>query len=320
MPASAGDVRDAGSIPGSERSPGGGKSNLLQYSFLENSTDGGAWRVTVCGVAKSRTPLSTYTPRVTYSCHQGSWALMVVRIGCWLTCVFLSCFPGSYECGICGKKYKYYNCFQTHVRAHRGGWVCLGQSRGTPASPSPACCFHLDPSRVTSEHFLQWKWDPRRRGEASLTWGSTLGWGWGGEECTGRATRLLPAPHRPTSSQGALVPLGVMAPAEGTRVSPRELLTGQHPAGDGDTGDRKGGVCRSLSLTLAGRDERHEVKACQAAGNTGKALCPHPEWNSGIPGLAGSASPGPAFSASLPLGSGPSTVLSAHPLLLCYRH
>ncbi|XP_060107499.1 zinc finger protein 618 isoform X11 [Heteronotia binoei] len=25
---------------------------------------------------------------------------------------------GSYECGICGKKYKYYNCFQTHVRAH----------------------------------------------------------------------------------------------------------------------------------------------------------------------------------------------------------
>uniref|UniRef100_A0A8B9JEY6 Zinc finger protein 618 n=1 Tax=Astyanax mexicanus TaxID=7994 RepID=A0A8B9JEY6_ASTMX len=27
---------------------------------------------------------------------------------------------GSYICGICGKKYKYYNCFQTHVRAHRG--------------------------------------------------------------------------------------------------------------------------------------------------------------------------------------------------------
>lgn len=27
---------------------------------------------------------------------------------------------GSYVCGICGKKYKYYNCFQTHVRAHRG--------------------------------------------------------------------------------------------------------------------------------------------------------------------------------------------------------
>uniref|UniRef100_A0A8C8ZC96 Zinc finger protein 618 n=1 Tax=Prolemur simus TaxID=1328070 RepID=A0A8C8ZC96_PROSS len=33
---------------------------------------------------------------------------------------------GSYECGICGKKYKYYNCFQTHVRAHRGEWVTAG--------------------------------------------------------------------------------------------------------------------------------------------------------------------------------------------------
>lgn len=45
---------------------------------------------------------------------------------------FLSCFSGSYECGICGKKYKYYNCFQTHVRAHRGislllkSWGILG--------------------------------------------------------------------------------------------------------------------------------------------------------------------------------------------------
>ncbi|XP_053474455.1 zinc finger protein 618 isoform X3 [Ictalurus furcatus] len=26
---------------------------------------------------------------------------------------------GSYVCRVCGKKYKYYNCFQTHVRAHR---------------------------------------------------------------------------------------------------------------------------------------------------------------------------------------------------------
>ncbi|XP_072549883.1 zinc finger protein 618 isoform X4 [Salminus brasiliensis] len=33
---------------------------------------------------------------------------------------------GSYICGICGKKYKYYNCFQTHVRAHR-------ETEGTPS-------------------------------------------------------------------------------------------------------------------------------------------------------------------------------------------
>uniref|UniRef100_A0A8C9YHQ7 Zinc finger protein 618 n=1 Tax=Sander lucioperca TaxID=283035 RepID=A0A8C9YHQ7_SANLU len=32
----------------------------------------------------------------------------------------LNFHAGSYVCGVCGKKYKYYNCFQTHVRAHRG--------------------------------------------------------------------------------------------------------------------------------------------------------------------------------------------------------
>ncbi|XP_078498294.1 zinc finger protein 618-like isoform X4 [Lissotriton helveticus] len=39
--------------------------------------------------------------------------------------------PGSYECGICGKKYKYYNCFQTHVRAHRDTEATSGE----PAPP-----------------------------------------------------------------------------------------------------------------------------------------------------------------------------------------
>ena len=43
LPASAGDIRDAGSIPGWGRSPGGGNGNPLQYSCLENPMDGGAW-------------------------------------------------------------------------------------------------------------------------------------------------------------------------------------------------------------------------------------------------------------------------------------
>ena len=38
-PANAGDVRDMGSIPGLERSPGQGNGNLLHYSCLENSMD-----------------------------------------------------------------------------------------------------------------------------------------------------------------------------------------------------------------------------------------------------------------------------------------
>ena len=46
-PANAGDIRDVGLIPGSERSPGGGHGNSLQYSCLENSMDRGAWPVKV---------------------------------------------------------------------------------------------------------------------------------------------------------------------------------------------------------------------------------------------------------------------------------
>ena len=40
------DAGNPGSIPGSGRSPGGGTGNPLQYSCLENPTDGGAWRAT----------------------------------------------------------------------------------------------------------------------------------------------------------------------------------------------------------------------------------------------------------------------------------
>ena len=40
-PANAGDARDLGSIPGSERSPGEGNGNPLQYSCLENPMDRG---------------------------------------------------------------------------------------------------------------------------------------------------------------------------------------------------------------------------------------------------------------------------------------
>ena len=54
-PACVGDVRDAGSVPAPGRSPGGGHGNPLQYSWLENPMDRGAWRATVHWVAKSQT-------------------------------------------------------------------------------------------------------------------------------------------------------------------------------------------------------------------------------------------------------------------------
>ena len=50
-PANEGDIRVAGSIPESGRSPGGGHGNLLQYSCLENPMDRGAGQATVHGVS-----------------------------------------------------------------------------------------------------------------------------------------------------------------------------------------------------------------------------------------------------------------------------
>ena len=55
LPANAGDIRDAGSVPGSGRSPGGANGNPFQYSRLENSMDSGAWQAIVHGVTKNRT-------------------------------------------------------------------------------------------------------------------------------------------------------------------------------------------------------------------------------------------------------------------------
>ena len=49
------DVRDAGSVPGSGRSPGREHGNPLQYSCLENPMDRGGWQATVHRVTKSRT-------------------------------------------------------------------------------------------------------------------------------------------------------------------------------------------------------------------------------------------------------------------------
>ena len=56
---SACNAGDLCSISGSARSPGGGNGYPLQYSYLENSMDTGAWRVTVHGVAQSQTQLSS---------------------------------------------------------------------------------------------------------------------------------------------------------------------------------------------------------------------------------------------------------------------
>ena len=58
LPANARVAGNAGLIPGSGISPGGGNGNPLQYSCLENLMDGGAWWATLHGVAKCQTHLA----------------------------------------------------------------------------------------------------------------------------------------------------------------------------------------------------------------------------------------------------------------------
>ena len=58
---SAYNAGNLGLIPGFGRSPGEGNGNPLQYSYLENFMDRGAWWVTVHEVTKSWLRLSTFT-------------------------------------------------------------------------------------------------------------------------------------------------------------------------------------------------------------------------------------------------------------------
>ena len=75
-PANAGDTS---LIPGSGRTPGEGKSNLLQYSCLGNPINRGAWQATVHGVAKSW--LSDWT---------WAWGNSVLAVGLYLESMLLN--------------------------------------------------------------------------------------------------------------------------------------------------------------------------------------------------------------------------------------
>ena len=82
----AGDTGNAGSIPGSGRSPRGGHDNPLQYSCQENPMDRGAWRATVHGVTKSRTWLSMLCHHFVNSNRQQFWVTTYDRAQfCWST-------------------------------------------------------------------------------------------------------------------------------------------------------------------------------------------------------------------------------------------
>ena len=75
-----GDRRDTGSIPGLGRFPGEGNGNWLQYSWLGNTLDRGAWQITVHGVTKSWTWLSTCSP-IHHTCLVSVCALSQAFMG-----------------------------------------------------------------------------------------------------------------------------------------------------------------------------------------------------------------------------------------------
>ena len=96
-PAMAGDIRDVGLIPASERSPGGGHGNPLQNSCLENSVDGGAWWATVHRVSQSQTRLKRL-----HTHTQGTSIASTAPIGS-LSSLILSCTVDvSDQCQDCG--------------------------------------------------------------------------------------------------------------------------------------------------------------------------------------------------------------------------
>ena len=66
-PANAGDARDAGSMSGSERSPGEENDSPVYYSCLENPMDRGPWQATVHRVAKSRTQVKQLSTQGSHS-------------------------------------------------------------------------------------------------------------------------------------------------------------------------------------------------------------------------------------------------------------
>ena len=76
---------EVGSIPRLAVSPGGRNGNILQYSYLENPTDRGAWRAAISKVTKSQTRLKHWAHTCAHTqvfmaahvlfCSCGAWAL-----------------------------------------------------------------------------------------------------------------------------------------------------------------------------------------------------------------------------------------------------
>ena len=80
LPANARDAIDLGSILGLGRSAGGRNGNPLQYSYLENFMESGAWQATVHVVARSQTQLSMHALYINYIIYDKLYHVMLYYI------------------------------------------------------------------------------------------------------------------------------------------------------------------------------------------------------------------------------------------------
>ena len=97
---------DQGLTPGSEKSPGEGNGNPLQYSCLEIPMDGGGWQAPIYGVAKSQTRLSnwhTHTPYIPPPTHTHSTPIVTSDLSLSLLVEFVVCFPCAKLTSLFGK-------------------------------------------------------------------------------------------------------------------------------------------------------------------------------------------------------------------------
>ena len=144
--ASAGDIRDAGSIPRSGRCPGGGHGNPLQYSCLENPRDRGAWQATVHRVTKSQTRLKRLS---THTRTQWQWPWIE------LTYVFYFCLFAV----VVSFKYqpKQLHSESSHTPSIFCKWECHHSSESLMWVSSIGLETHLHHHKNFQHYICQWK-------------------------------------------------------------------------------------------------------------------------------------------------------------------
>ena len=159
---------DAGSIPGSGRSPGGGDGTPLQYPCLENPIDRGAWWPTVHGVAKSQTWLKLVSSSSSWADITDCWGsslgdsqrfvLLIERLLFFSHCIWLFCDP--MDCNPPGSSV--HGISQARILE----WVDISFSNGSswPRNQLHICLKNEHDTRQIFHHWATWEtWDLRAR-------------------------------------------------------------------------------------------------------------------------------------------------------------